>query len=161
MNRKLSVKKIAALILAAVVMTGMLPQPAGIVYADQPPTEIDTNTTSWSGAMYVSDTVTIDSNVTLAGATTLTIAEGKTLTINGRIGSANGFNDLTINGPGNLRVDYTNDFGSVISVSNFTLNGGTVTAANHGSDDGVWIENNANISGGEPCCNRGCSCKDT
>ena len=65
MNRKLSVKKIAVFVLAAAIMLGMLPQPAGIVYADQPPTEINTNTTSWSGAMNVSDNVTINSNVTL------------------------------------------------------------------------------------------------
>lgn len=89
----------------------------------------------WSGSYTVNDNVTISGKSPLAyltGDTTITIAEGKTLTVAGRINFLNGAHTLTIKGKGNLVIgtESLNSAAIIGTNSSLVVDGAQVTAIN-------------------------------
>ncbi len=124
----------------------------GVFFADTAiaETEITSSTVTWTGEMSCLSDVTIANNVSVLGNTTLRIARGKTLTVNGRI-SVNGGRTLTIEGPGDLVISL-NDGGSdgalkFLNNANFIMNDGRVLLTVTGeSDYGVSVANTSTLT---------------
>ena len=93
-------------------------------------TEITSASTSWSGEMACDEDVTISSSVSVTGNTVLTIALGKTLTLEDGL-TINNNRTLTISGPGTLNISKA-DTGSstgalyINNHGNLILNGGRI-----------------------------------
>ena len=100
--------KALSVLLTVCMIVGLVPWTIMPARADAAPTVIDADTTEWSGAMVVNEDVSISGEVTLTGDTTLTIADGKMLTLDGHITTDwnNGYG-LTVNGSGRLKVNYS------------------------------------------------------
>ncbi len=117
-------------------------------------TEITSETTEWSGEMTLTGSnVTIESEVTLNGNTTLKVAEGKTLTLKDGI-NCDGYT-LTISGPGTVNVhkgeNYTSELDSDPGIQgDVILNGGKLNVSGgYGSQDGGnGIQGNVTMNGG-------------
>ena len=108
----------------------------------------------WEQTVSVTESRTIDNGVLLKSDTTLTIAEGKTLTVNDSICSEEGKCTLTVEGPGSLIVNgkrgYTQNEGDVIE-GNIIVNGGEVMIiggkGSNGADDDDY-DNELGTDGG-------------
>ena len=101
---------------------------------------------TWSGDKDFTVDTEIDDIVSLTTNITLTVADGKTLTINGSIDCDN--NTLTFAGPGTVTV--SGEYGENGIKGNVTITGGTLTA--YGGtvyrDDGHGIKGNVKLTGG-------------
>ena len=118
-------KRCFSVLLSLAMLVALLPLAALPAAA----TEINQNTTSWSGDMSVAGDVTIDSGVSLTAAATLTVAKGKTLTVNGTVDT--GTYTLTVAGPGTLVVNSPekdgDDNGAPGVSGKLTVTGGSVS----------------------------------
>ena len=132
MNKKFGIiKGMLAFVVAIAMVFGVLPISASVPKALARGGEVTSETLEWSGDMVVNNDVTITGNVTVREDTTLTISEGKTLTVNGDIQSADGYTySLTVGGSGTLKVISTNNTRGAVAVSSLTVNGATVNVEN-------------------------------
>ena len=91
-------------VLTAVFCVGGIPS-APLVSTARAEGEITSDKTNWSGEMILTgeDDVTVSDPVTLTADTTLTVAEGRKLTLNG--GISGGPYTLTVNGSGEVIIN--------------------------------------------------------
>ena len=131
-------------VLSAVFCMGGIPA-APLVSTVHAEGEITGGTTVWSGEMTLTGSnVTIESEVTLNGNTTLTVAEGKTLTINSSINCNN--KTLTIAGPGTVTVNGGSEIYGIYQGENVTLESGTLNVTKR--DNGGIAASYVTITGG-------------
>ncbi|MCR5278602.1 MAG: hypothetical protein K6E19_04090, partial [Lachnospiraceae bacterium] len=130
MKVKHLLKGAQAFVLAAALSMGAIPLPSGLqlgsisAYADtEAPTEITSETTTWSEIMVVKENVIINGNVTTTGDNCfITIEPDASLTVNGNIDASSIVGGLGICGEGRFTVN-----GSVVSANGtFHVNGGYV-----------------------------------
>ena len=122
----------------------------------------------WSEDMTFNESTTMSDGVRLSKDTTLTVAEGKTLTINSSINCNS--NTLTIAGPGTVTVigesdlpgifqgekvtlesgtlNVTGNNGGIAATSYVTITGGTLNVTVEGSGAGIGVDENFTITGG-------------
>jgi len=120
-------------VLTMAMVLGAVPFVPGSVLSVQAdgPTVITADTKEWSGEMVVNEDVSINGEVKLTGDTTLTIADGKMLTLDGHITTqwSNGYG-LTVNGSGRLKVNYSGNSSEALFARNFTVEGASVEVSN-------------------------------
>ena len=141
-------RKLLGFLLALSMVVGLMPGMGLTAYA----------ATSWSES-FTTNGGTIDGGVTVSGSITLTIPEGKTLTVNGGINASG--NTLTVAGTGTLIVkgadgadssDSQGGVGGSAFKGNLIVNGATVnatggTGGNGGNDEWSGL---AGGNGGAP-----------
>ena len=117
----------------------------------------DNTVTDLGGGWYkVENDISFDHTLNLLADTYLTIAEGKTMTVNTASGEAiDSEYTLNVSGEGTLSVATTGDYGIAVCVGNYVQTGATVTASGYigirctDNFAGVTITNDFTFSGGQ------------
>ncbi len=126
-------------VLTAVFCVGGIPS-APLVSTARAEGGVTSTTTKWSGEMTLTgeNDVTVSGQVTLKADTTLTVAEGRKLTLNGGISGES--YTLTVNGPGEVIINGKERGTKSDSCSgiegNVTMNGGMLTVCGGTIDTG-------------------------
>ncbi len=135
-------KSFISFTLILALMLGALPLPQFVTEAKaDSQTVVDSETTHWSGNMVVNSNVVINGYVALDGDTNLTIADGKTLTVNGYISDTTAQYGLAVTG-GNLVV-LTKDCGDSSSITTrmITITDSHVSITNNSGETGIHCSN--------------------
>ena len=154
---KQNARKLASWLLTLAMCLSMVPAFSLSALADA--AVLNGGSTTWSVDSTIESNVEITGNVSVHSSMTLTIPEGKTLTVNGRINTGN--NTLTVAGAGELIVNGANGAnggsGGIGVSGNLTVESGTVTVTGgKGADDGgdgagwggIGVYGNLTVNGG-------------
>ncbi|SFQ34270.1 hypothetical protein SAMN02910358_01646, partial [Lachnospiraceae bacterium XBB1006] len=157
-KRKKLGRKLLSFVLTLVMLVGLMPVMSLTAYA----ATLGNESTTWSENSDIAGDVTINNNVTVNGDITLTIPEGKTLTINGQSDYESDaviqcdYNSiLTVSGGGTLIVNAPEEDGGHPPIDgiwgNLIVDGATVQVT--GRADGVY--GNVTVKSGLVCVNGG------